>query len=103
MRQGRPGASIVAMPAAEPQTEEPMVLVAYANFAVASALAQRLMECCIVSLVPAGFAATGLRRHAGNDVVVLSPSLERGARPRFLELCAEQDPPPAVLEVCDEP
>ena len=91
------------MPTAEPRTAEPMVLVVHANFAVGSALAQRLMESCLVALVPADFAAAGLRRHAGYDVVVLCPYLDVGQRAALVRLCAALQPPPAVLELRDEP
>jgi LDH2 family malate/lactate/ureidoglycolate dehydrogenase len=103
MRQARSGASIVAMPTVEPRTAEPMVLVVHANFAVASAMAQRLMESCVVALVPAARAAAGLRRHAGYDVVVLCPYLEAAQRAGLVRVCAELQPQPAVLELRDEP
>lgn len=81
----------------------PTVLVVHANFAVADAMAQRLMESCLVALVPAASAAAGLARHPGFDVVVLCPYLTADERAELVGACAEQDPEPAVLELCDEP
>ena len=95
-------ASILDMPAPV-VVAEPTVLVVHANFAVANATAQRLMESCLVALVSATSAAAGLSRHPGFDVVVLCPYLTADERAAFLRTCAEQDPQPAVLELCDEP
>jgi hypothetical protein len=91
------------MPAPETLTAQPMVLVAYASFATGNAMAQRLMESCLVVLASAHAAVSGLERKAGYDVVVLCPYLTAGERDRLLRACAEQVPPPAVLEFCDEP
>ncbi|HWT23936.1 MAG TPA: hypothetical protein VN213_10560 [Solirubrobacteraceae bacterium] len=90
------------MPAAE-SLAAPTVLVVHANFAVGSAMAARLMDTCLVALVAAPSAVAGLRQHAGFDVVVLCPYLTADERAGLLRACAEQDPPPAVLELCDEP
>lgn len=90
------------MPVATP-VAEPAVLVVHANFAVGSAMAQRLMDSSLVALVPARSAAAGLLCHGGFDVVVLCPYLTAGERADFLQACAEQDPRPAVLELRDEP
>ena len=80
-----------------------MVLVVYANFAVGNAIAQRLMESCLVALVSAASAIAGRQWHGAYDVVVLCPYLTADERAQLLAACAEQDPPPAVLELCDEP
>src|SRR5919107_4039309 len=103
MRTPRRAASMLPMPAAETLIAEPMVLVVHANFAVAGAMAQRLMESCLVALVPASSAVAGLQRHAAFDVVVLCPYMTADERARVLQACSEQDPCPAVLELCDEP
>ena len=101
--QGLPaGASMLSMPAAAPR-HEPMVLVVHTNFAVANALAQRLMESCLVALVSAESALAGNQWHGGYDVVVLCPYLTADERARLLDACAQQDPSPAVLELSDEP
>jgi hypothetical protein len=91
------------MPAAPELLAERTVLVVHANFAVGNAMAQRLMDTCLVALVPARSAVAGIERHAGFDVVVLCPYLSAAERAGLLRACAEQDPPPAVLELCDEP
>ena len=82
---------------------EPAVLVVHANFAVGSAMAQRLMDSTLVALVPAQSAAAGLLCHGGFDVVVLCPYLTADERADLLHACAMQDPRPAVLELRDEP
>src|SRR3954453_441168 len=94
--------SMLSMPAAE-LLAEPTVLVVHANFAVGNAMAQRLMDSCLVALVSATSAPPGMRRHGGFDVVVLCPYLTAGERAGLMRACAEQEPPPAVLELCDEP
>ena len=75
------GASMLSMPAAAPRPE-PMVLVVHTNFAVANALAQRLMESCLVALVSAESALAGNQWHGGYDVVVLCPYLTADERAR---------------------
>jgi len=95
------GASMLSMPAAV--IAQPTVLVVHANFAVGSAMAQRLMDSCLVALVSAATAADGIRRHAGFDVVVLCPYLTPVERAGLLRVCAQQVPQPAVLELRDEP
>src|SRR4051794_7900650 len=102
MRTRRRGGSMPDMPAPV-LFAEPTVLVVHANFAVANATAQRLMESCLVALVPASTAAAGLTRRPGFDVVVLCPYLTPDERAAVLHACAGQDPQPAVLELCDEP
>jgi hypothetical protein len=102
MRTRRRGGSMPDMPAPV-LVAEPTVLVVHANFAVANATAQRLMESCLVALVSASSAAAGLSRHPGFDVVVLCPYLTPDERAALLRTCAEQNPQPAVLELCDEP
>src|SRR4051812_9893673 len=102
MRGPPDGGSMLSMPAPA-LLAEPTVLVVHANFAVANAMAQRLMESCLVALVSAASAAAGLQRHPGFDVVVLCPYLTARERADLLRACAEQDPEPAVLELCDEP
>jgi hypothetical protein len=94
---------MLSMPAAAPHRQEPMVLVVYVNFAVGNALAQRLMESCLVTLVSAESALARREWHGGYDVVVLCPYLTAGERARLLEACAAQVPSPAVLELSDEP
>jgi len=93
---------MLSMPVATP-VAEPAVLVVHANFAVGSAMAQRLMDSSLVALVSARSAAAGLLCHGGFDVVVLCPYLTAGERADFLQACAEQDPRPAILERRDEP
>src|SRR4051812_36912450 len=102
MPRSRRVGSMLSMPVATP-VAEPAVLVVHANFAVGSAMAQRLMDSSLVALVPARSAAAGLLCQAGLDVVVLCPYLTAGERADFLQACAEQDPRPAVLELRDEP
>src|SRR3712207_9541986 len=100
---GRPRtASMLSMPAAAHVIAQPTVLVVHANFAVGSAMAQRLMDSCLVALVSAATAADGIRRHAGFDVVVLCPYLTPVERAGLLRVCAQQVPQPAVLELRDE-
>jgi hypothetical protein len=96
-------ASMLSMPAAAPHRHEPMVLVVYVNFAVGNALAQRLMESCLVTLVSAESALARREWQGGHDVVVLCPYLTTEERDRLLAACAAQDPSPAVLELSDEP
>jgi hypothetical protein len=103
MRAPRRAASMLSMPATETRTVEPSVLVVHASVALANAMAQRLMESCLVALAPAAAAISGLQRHAGYDVVVLCAYLTAIERARLLEACAAQAPRPAVLELCDEP
>jgi hypothetical protein len=99
---GRCVASMPSMPAAE-RTDDPTVLVVHANFAVGSAIAQRLMESCLVVLASVGSAMARARRHAACDVVVLCPYLTAGERDGFVRAFAAQNPEPAVLELRDEP
>lgn len=94
---------MLSMPAAPQPRQEPMVLVVYVNFAVGNALAQRLMESCLVTLASAESAIARREWHGAYDVVVLCPYLTEGERTQLLAACAEQDPPPAVLELSDEP
>jgi hypothetical protein len=95
--------SMLSMPAPETLITEPMVLVVHASFATGNAMAQRLMESCLVVLASASAAVSGLERQTGYDVVVLCPYLTADDRDRLLCACAGQVPPPAVLEFCDEP
>jgi hypothetical protein len=95
-------ASMPSMPAA-PRTDEPTVLVVHANFAVGSAVAQRLMESCLVVLASVASATTRARRHAGCNVVVLCPYLTAAERDGFVRAFAAQEPEPALLELRDEP
>ena len=96
------GASMLSMPAA-PHRPEPMVLVVYVNFAVGNALAQRLMESCLVTLASAESAIARREWHGTYDVVVLCPYLTAEERAELIAACAAQDPSPAVLELSDEP
>ena len=99
----RARASMLSMPAAAPHATSPWCSCVYVNFAVGNALAQRLMESCLVALVSAESAIAGRQWHGGYDVVVLCPYLTEEERAQLLAACAEQDPPPAVLELSDEP
>jgi hypothetical protein len=95
--------SMPAAPLHRTAAGAPMVLVAYVNVAVGNALAQRLMESCLVALATAEAAEATLRRRAGFDVVVLCPYLTPGERAGLLDACGRQKPAPAVLELSDEP
>jgi hypothetical protein len=93
---------MLPMPAAT-AIAQPAVLVVHANFAVGSAMAERLMDTSLVALVPARSAAAGLLCHGGFDVVVLCPYLTAGERADVVRACTAHDPQPAVLELRDEP
>jgi len=84
------------MPAVQPTT-----LVVYVNFAVGSAIAQRLMEAGVVAIAPAAAAPRELARPGGYDVVVLCPYLGEQERDLLLGACAAMRPRPSVLELAD--
>jgi hypothetical protein len=81
---------------------ETSILVAYVNFAVGSAIAQRLMDSSVVALAAAPAASRALA-NGHYDIVVLCPYLVAAERARVLAACAEVPDPPAIVEVVDTP
>ena len=81
---------------------DPSILVAYVNFAVGSAIAQRLMGSSVVALAAAPAASRALQK-GSYDIVVLCPYLQEAERRGVLAACAEHPSNPAVVEVTDDP
>jgi hypothetical protein len=96
-------ASMPSMLVADPVPRHAMVLVTYVNFAVGTAIAQRLMERFVVALSPAASAARALHGECPFDVVVLCPYLTERERAEIHAAADRVRRAPAIVELRDLP
>jgi hypothetical protein len=85
-----------------PDVRATRVLVVHVNFAVAIALAQRLIGSSAIILAGVEEGLDTLARRPVPDVVVLDPYLENHERAAVLAACEACKPRPRVLQLADE-
>src|SRR4051794_8637948 len=87
------------MSTALPPAAEPKVLVVHVNFAVGSALAQRLLESSVISLASVPAALDGALADGAHDVLILCPYLRAAERDALLERVAGFAVAPVVIQL----